>query len=124
MWIGLDLNVPDESLEWFETAVDCAAFLSYRLNLRGARVRFRTQEVSIAVPSEGTIYSVLRYLALVTPRAAAPLAPAPESGRIEIILTANPQPPAADGHPGSAVRVLDPSTLPHVPPAGGVVRNA
>src|SRR5208282_2607900 len=59
VWIGLDLKVPDESREWFETAVDCAAFLAYRLNLRGARVRFRTQEVSIAIPAEGTIYAVL-----------------------------------------------------------------
>jgi uncharacterized protein (DUF58 family) len=113
--IGLDLNVPDESREWFETAVDCAAFLSYRLNLRGARVRFRTQEVSIAVPSEGTIYMVLRYLALVTPRAGAPLTSATESGQLEIILTANPQPATAPD--GNGRRVLNPVTLPQETPS-------
>ena len=112
VWIGLDLTVPDESQEWFETAVDCAAFLSYRLNLRGARVRFRTQEFSVAVPTEGSIYAVLKYLALVTPRNGAALAPSPDSGRLEIILTANPQGQAAAAQDGSGLRVLDPSTLP------------
>ncbi len=108
--IGLDLNVPDEAQVWFETAVDCAAFLSYRLNLRGARVRFRTQEISISVPSEGTVYMALRYLALVTPRPGPALAPDAESGGLEIILTANPQRlPAQDA---SGLRVLDPATLP------------
>jgi uncharacterized protein (DUF58 family) len=109
--ISLDLNVPDESQAWFETAVDCAAFLSYRLNLRGARVRFRTQEFSVAVPSEGSIYTVLRYLALVTPRAGDPLASTGEAGRLEIILTANPRQTATAVQDGGT-RVLTPATLP------------
>jgi uncharacterized protein (DUF58 family) len=117
VWIGLDLNVPDEAQAWFETAVDCAAFLAYRLNLRGARVRFRTQEISIAVPSEGTIYMVLKYLALVTRRAGPTLAPSPNSGQLEIILTASSQRQAAQGEDDGAVRVLDPATLPAVPQA-------
>ncbi|HEV2202581.1 MAG TPA: DUF58 domain-containing protein [Bryobacteraceae bacterium] len=114
--IYLDLNVPGELHEWFETAVDCAAYLAYRLNLRGARVGFRTQETSIAVPSEGTIYKVLRYLALVSPRSSAPLEPAPESAQLEIVLTANPQELAGLGQNGGGLRVLDPSTLPNTAP--------
>jgi uncharacterized protein (DUF58 family) len=110
--IGLDLNVPDEATEWFETAVDCAAFLAYRLNLRGAHLRFRTQETSIAVPAEGTIYMVLRYLALVSPRSGAPLALSAEAGRLEIVLTANPERIAASGAEGAGARVLSPRTLP------------
>jgi uncharacterized protein (DUF58 family) len=110
--IGLDLNVPDESIAWFETAVDCAAFLCYRLNLRGARLRFHTQEVSIALPAEGTIYMVLRYLALVSPRVSAPLAPASESGRLEIVMTANPRQIAMLGESSRGIRVLSPATLP------------
>src|SRR5208282_2658667 len=39
----LDLDLPFEAEAWFETAVDCAAFLAFRLAGRGARVRFRTQ---------------------------------------------------------------------------------
>jgi uncharacterized protein (DUF58 family) len=116
--ICLDLNVPIELHEWFETAVDCAAFLAYRLNLRGARVRFQTQEASIAVPREGTIYAVLRYLALVSPRASAPLEPAPESGQVEIVLTANPRQFAENG--SAALRVLDPLTLPDAAHERGV----
>ena len=114
--IGLDLNVPDDLLAWFETAVDCAAFLCYRLNLRGARLRFHTQEWSLAVPTEGTIYMILEYLALVTPRAGASLAASSESGRLEIVLTANPQ-RLANLADASDVRLLTPVTLPLVVPS-------
>jgi uncharacterized protein (DUF58 family) len=54
--------------EWFESAVECAAFLAYRLALRGADLRFRTQEADITLPAEGNIYTILKYLAVVTPR--------------------------------------------------------
>jgi len=110
--IGLDLNVPDDATEWFESAVDCAAFLCYRLNLRGARLRFRTQECSIAVPSEGTIYMVLQYLALVTPRPSALLPDADASGRLEIVLTASPRQASALEAQNRDVRLLTPATFP------------
>ncbi|HVY93313.1 MAG TPA: DUF58 domain-containing protein, partial [Bryobacteraceae bacterium] len=109
--IGLDLNVPHDAEEWFETAVDCAAFLCYRLNLRGARLRFHTQEFSVAVPSEGNIYTILRYLALVTPRASDPLAAAAEAGRVELLLTANPRGAAVREAEDFGIRVLSPATL-------------
>lgn len=109
--IGLDLNVPHEAEEWFETAVDCAAFLCYRLNLRGARLRFHTQEFSIAVPSEGTIYMILRYLALVTPRASEPIAALAEAGRVELLFTANTAELGLRDAEGHGVRLLSPSTL-------------
>jgi len=117
--IGLDLNVPDDMLAWFETAVDCAAFLCYRLNLRGARLRFHTQEWSLAVPAAGTIYMILEYLALVTPRASATFpassgAPSSESGRLEIVLTANPQ-RVANAADGAGLRMLTPVSLPVEP---------
>jgi len=117
--IGLDLNVPHAAEDWFETAVDCAAFLCYRLNLRGARLRFHTQEVSIAVPAEGTIYMILSYLALVTPHASEPITASAEAGRIELLLTANPREPGVLDAEGSGVRVLSPATLSPVelPPA-------
>jgi uncharacterized protein (DUF58 family) len=114
--IALDLNVPDNALAWFETAVDCAAFLCYRLNLRGARLRFYTQEASIVVPAEGTIYMILEYLALVTPRPSAALAPSSKAGRLEIVLTANPR-NRGEGASDADVRMLTPLTLPVAAPA-------
>ena len=63
--IVLDLMVPDRAREWFERAVDCAAFLAWRLAQRGARLRFRSQGIDLAVPEEGDIYTILKYLALV-----------------------------------------------------------
>jgi uncharacterized protein (DUF58 family) len=109
--VGLDLNVPEEMSAWFETAVDCAAFLCYRLNLRGARLRFHTQQWSLAVPTEGSIYMILEYLALVTPRASADFAASSESERLEIVLTANPQ-RVANAADGAGLRMLTPVSLP------------
>ncbi len=40
--IYLDLDCAENA--WFESAVDCAAFLAFRLSAHGARVRLRTQE--------------------------------------------------------------------------------
>jgi uncharacterized protein (DUF58 family) len=91
--IFLDLNCKPEQTEWFETAVDCSAFLAYRLNLRGARVRFRTSEFDVSLPQEGDIHTILNYLALVTPRAArvgsASEGPDDSSG-INIVFTGDP----------------------------------
>ena len=112
VWISLDLNVPDEALDWFESAIDCAAFLAYRLNLRGARLRFSTQEFSIAVPAEGTIYMVLQYLALVTPRTNALLREHAEPGRLEIVLTADPRQARILEAKDPGVRVLTPAIYP------------
>jgi uncharacterized protein (DUF58 family) len=65
--IFLDLQVPDDLRDWFEQAVECCAFLAWRVTRRGARVRFRTQEFDMVVPNEGDVYAVLKYLALVSP---------------------------------------------------------
>ena len=62
----LDLNAP-EAADWFEKAVECCAFLAYRLSEKGVRLRFQTQEFDVTVPQEGDIHAVLKYLALVTP---------------------------------------------------------
>ena len=64
--IYFDLDVTDAEA-WFESAVDCAAFLAFRLAERGAQVRFRTQEFDVSLPEEGDIYTILKYLALVIP---------------------------------------------------------
>jgi len=66
--IFLDLDVPAEHREWFEQAVECCAFLVWRVSLREARIRFRTQDFHCFFPVEGDAHQVLRYLALVPPR--------------------------------------------------------
>lgn len=66
--ILLDLDVGAEELDWFEKAVECCAYLAWRMSWREARVRFRTQEREIAVPAEGDVYAILKYLARAEPQ--------------------------------------------------------
>jgi uncharacterized protein (DUF58 family) len=62
IYIYLDLDVPPEAADWFESAVDCAAYLAWRIVERGARVRFRTQDLDLVVPEEGDIHKILSTL--------------------------------------------------------------
>jgi len=66
--IVLDLDVGPAHRDWFEIAVECSAYLAWRVLLGEARLRFRTQEFDLAVPAEGDVYTILKYLALVEPR--------------------------------------------------------
>jgi uncharacterized protein (DUF58 family) len=87
--IYFDLDTGAE--EWFEAAVDCAAFFAFQLAGRGSHVRFRTQEFDVSFPEEGDIYTILKYLALVSPmRGKAPAAPDDPSS-FQIVFSANPQ---------------------------------
>lgn len=65
--IFLDLYDAGRGAQWFERAVECAAYLVWQITLEEVRVRFHSQEVTIAVPQQGSVYDVLRYLALVRP---------------------------------------------------------
>lgn len=83
----LDLDVPPEAWEtWFEKAVDCSAFLVWRLNDRGTPLRFRTQRYDRRVPEEATVYDVLKYLALVEPVPGARL-PVPDDGNLAVAIS-------------------------------------
>lgn len=66
--IFLDLEWPDEDAAWFERAVDCCAFLVWRVSMRETRIRFRSQDYDCSVPAEGDVHSILKYLALVARR--------------------------------------------------------
>jgi uncharacterized protein (DUF58 family) len=88
--IFLDLDTSAGSEAWFEKAIECCAFLAYRLTERGVEVRFRTQELDLSLPEEGDIYTLLKYLALVSPlRGKPPLTP-DETGSFQIVLTTQP----------------------------------
>lgn len=64
----LDLDAPQALTAWFESAVDCCAFLAWNLSQRECRVRFSTQEVNWQLPEETDVYTILKYLAIVSPR--------------------------------------------------------
>ena len=75
--IYLDLDAAPAQDAWFESAVECAAFVAFYLSENGHRVRLRTQEFDMVSPAEGDIYAILRYLALVSRRTGAGL-PSPD----------------------------------------------
>jgi uncharacterized protein (DUF58 family) len=88
--ILLDIDVPEEHRRWFEHAVECCAYLAWHLTQREARVRFATQQTATTVPATGDVYTILKYLALVSPAPAGP-APGPvEEGSFHIVFTAGP----------------------------------
>jgi uncharacterized protein (DUF58 family) len=86
----LDLEVPHHACDWFETAVDCCAFLSWRLHERGTRIRFLTQRFDRRIPEEATVYDILRYLALVEPMSGARTVALPDDDDLAVSVTARP----------------------------------
>ena len=95
--IYFDLDAPLECEPWFESAVDCSAFLAFRLAERGAHVRFQTQQFDVTLPDEGDIYSILKYLALVLPERGKSPARPDDPASFQIVFSANPERMAALG---------------------------
>ncbi len=87
--IYLDLNVPYEADAWFERAVECAAFLAYELGSRDARVRLLTQEFDVTAPEAGDIYTILKYLALVSPMRGKDSVAPDDTTSFQVIFTAH-----------------------------------
>ena len=110
--IFLDLDATPDQRDWFETAVECAAFVTFRLSETGHRVRLLTQDFDMASPAEGDIHAILTYLALVSSRAGA-RAPGPDPGSpLQIVLSANPDRMSALGWGrGQGSRILGPAAL-------------
>ena len=95
--IYFDLDCPFGLETWFESAVECSAFLAFRLSEHDARVRFRTQELDVTLPEEGDIYTILKYLALVSPMRGQAPGPPDESDSFQIVFSAYPDRMAAIG---------------------------
>jgi uncharacterized protein (DUF58 family) len=93
--IYFDLDTPLEAAgsvdAWFESAVDCAAFLAFRLAERGAHVRFQTQDYDVSAPGDADIYTILKYLALVSPRRGKPPAAPDDPASFHLVFSANVQ---------------------------------
>src|SRR5258708_776967 len=63
----LDRDIRSGAEPWFEEAIDCCAFLAWRLSQQGAGIRFQTQDFRVRIPEEADVYTMLKYLALVYP---------------------------------------------------------
>ncbi len=101
--IFLDLDTGD--FEWFERAVDCCAFLVWRLAERGVRVHFITQRWS---PEDAGVYDILKYLAVVEPHRG--LKPSvPHEHTLQIALSTRPNELAEAGW--MRARVVTPADL-------------
>src|SRR5262249_28601104 len=88
--IYLDRDLPPDQDPWFEHAVNCCAFLAWRLAGQGAGIHFRSQGADLRLPEDGDIYTILKYLALVYPqRGDAPEAPADDNS-YKVVFTAEP----------------------------------
>lgn len=87
--VFLDIHDGGRGPAWFEKAVECAAYLVWRITLEEVRLRFHSQEVSIAVPQQGTVYDVLRYLALVSALPRAARMPREPEYDLAIVISAN-----------------------------------
>lgn len=88
--IYLDLDVPRTQEAWFESAVECTAFLAFHLAESGHRVRLRTQDIDLMTPSQGDVYTILGYLALVSPRRGAPPGDPDSESLLQIVFSADP----------------------------------
>ena len=107
--------MPHELDPWFEHAVNCCAFLAWRLSTQGASIHFRSNGYEFRQPEDGDIYTILKYLALVYPqRADAPEAPLDDTS-YKIVFT--PSPRAFRDAGWMQARMLGPDVLPV--PAGG-----
>ena len=110
----LDLDIPASQAEWFESAVDRCAFLAWNLSQRGSRIRFCTQDVDWQLPEEADVYTILKYLAIVSPRLGRTLA-APRIATCSRLFSARlPNVLSEDGWElgGSNMRLLTPEPEP------------
>lgn len=113
--IFLDRDVPRELDAWFEHAVNCCAFLAWRLSTQGASIHFRSNGYEFRQPEDGDIYTILKYLALVYPqRAGSPEAPLNDAS-FKLVFT--PSPSAFRDAGWLQARLLGPDALP-LPPGG------
>jgi len=108
--VYLDRDIPPEFDPWFDHAVDCCAFLAWRLAEQGASIRFRSAGFAIRQPEEGDIYAILKYLALASQQAAGPPGPPFDETSYKLVFTPSPRKFQDAGWMGA--RILDPGLLP------------
>jgi uncharacterized protein (DUF58 family) len=105
----LDRNVTSDLDAWFEHAVDCCAFLAWRLSDQGVGVHFRSNGFALRQPEEGDIYAILKYLALVYPQTAIAVEPPSDESSFQVVFTASPERFRDAGWGGA--RILTPAEI-------------
>jgi uncharacterized protein (DUF58 family) len=110
--VFLDRGTPPELDAWFEHAVDCCAFLAWRLSSQGAAIHFRSNGIALRQPEDGDIYTILKYLALVYPQSATPPEAPLDENSYQVVFTAAPAKFSESGWAGA--RILSPAVL-HAP---------
>ena len=108
--VFLDRDVPHHLDAWFEHAVNCCAFLAWRLSTQGACIHFRSNGYDFRQPEDGDIYTILRYLALVYPQRAGAMEGPLNEASYKIVFTPSPRAFRDAGWNGA--RVLGPEDLP------------
>jgi len=88
--VFLDRDIALEFDRWFEHAIDCCAFLCWRLAARDTAIHFRSQGFELRHPIDGDIYTILKYLALVNPQRGKALEPPLEESSYQIVFTPSP----------------------------------
>lgn len=88
--VCLDLCVPPGEEAWMESAIECCAFLCWRLASRGSRVRFVTQRADLRVPEAADVYGILKYLAEAEPVARQGVLAPYESSSFKIVFSLSP----------------------------------
>jgi uncharacterized protein (DUF58 family) len=116
----LDLDISSAQAVWFETAVDRCAFLAWNLSQRGSRIRFCSQDVDWQLPEEADVYTILKYLAIVSARPGRRLVASQDRNVFQIVFSATPERLAEAGWElsGSNLRLLTPDAQPIAVPAG------
>ncbi|HUA61942.1 MAG TPA: DUF58 domain-containing protein [Verrucomicrobiae bacterium] len=114
--VYLDRDIPPAFDQWFEHAIDCCAFLVWRLSNQGASIHFRSAGFELRQPEEGDIYAILKYLALAYQQHAATPDPPRDDTSYKLVFTPSPRKFQDAGWMGA--RILDPDLLP-VGKAGG-----
>jgi len=89
--VFLDRDVPHALDAWFEHAVTCCAFLSWRLSTQGIAIHFRSNGYFFRQPEDGDIYTILKYLALVYPQRTATTEAPHDDASFKIVFTPSPR---------------------------------
>ena len=84
--IVLDTDA-QKNTEWFEWAVEYSAWLAMEMTTRDWPLRFRCGQIDIAVPANGTVYDILKFLADVPINAQTPIQP-DNNSNFAIVFTA------------------------------------
>ncbi len=107
----LFLDLEQDEGAAFEAAVNFAAYLAWNLAQRGARVRFSTQQFAARLPEHGDVYTILKYLAVVSP-ARGKVTPAPDDQfGFQVVISSAPGRLAEVGWTVTGAFVVDPASL-------------